>query len=156
MGTDLLATVQEQGQRFLEPDEHVVAVFQAQPRGAGVARSGGGLGPQAVGEVWRHKSSKGAEGAGLQLASPMALALTERRIIVFTGTTSAGSGKIKEVTDLVSSAPLGDVESIQVKRLLLGKTVNIAMTDGEVKLEVPSGQDPKGFAAEFDRMKTTA
>jgi hypothetical protein len=45
------------------------------------------------------------------------------------------------------------VTSIEAKRLLVGKTVRIAVSGGEVKLEVPPGNDPKGFAAEFERLK---
>jgi hypothetical protein len=110
---------------------------------------------QAIGSKWAGKSREKAATAGLQLTSPMALALTDRRLIVFGGKTSMGSGKIKEINELVSSAPLGEVESIQVKRLLLGKTVSIAMNGGgEVKLEVPPGQDAKGLADQFERIKS--
>jgi hypothetical protein len=153
MANDLLAIAQEQGQQFLEPDEHVVAVFQAQPRGAGVAKSGLGLAPQAIGGKWAGKSSEGAAEAGLQLTSPMALALTERRVCVFGGKTGGLSGKINEITELVSSAPIDAIDSIEVKGLLVGKTVRIAMGGGEVKLEVPGGQDPKAFAEAFQTAK---
>ena len=156
MATDLLAIAQEQGQQFLDPDEHVLAVFQAQARGAGVAKSGLGVAPQAIGGAWAGKSKEGAEGAGLTLVSPMALALTERRVCVFGGNTGGLSGKINEITELVSSAPLSQIESIQVKGLLVGKTVRIAMSGGEVKLEVPGGQDPKGFADMFEKAKAAA
>src|SRR5947207_14867157 len=116
MGTDLLTALKEQGQRFLEPDEHVIAAFQAKPRGSGVATPGaaGGVVPMAIGGAWAGKSRQNAESAGLQLASPMALALTERRIVVFTGKTSMGTGKLTEITEMVSSVPLSDVDSIQV------------------------------------------
>ena len=154
MATDLLAIAQQQGQQFLDPDEHVLAAFQAQARGAGVAKSGMGPAVGAIGGAWAGKSREGASDAGLQLASPMALALTERRVCVFTGKTSGLSGKINEITELVSSAPISAIESIEVKRLLVGKTVRIAMNGGEVKLEVPGGQDPKAFAEEFARAKT--
>lgn len=153
MATDVLAIAKEQGQQFLDPDEHVLAAFQAQARGAGVAKSGQGVAVGAIGSAWTKKSREGAEGAGLQLASPMALALTERRVVVFTGKTSAMGGKLNEITELVSSAPLSEIDSIHVKRLLVGKTVHIAMSGGEVKLEVPGGQDPKGFAEQFEKAK---
>src|SRR6476619_3975449 len=122
MANDLLEIAQQQGQQFLEPDEHVLAVFQAQARGAGVAKSGGGPAVGAIGGKWAGKSHEGAAGAGLQLASPMALALTEKRIVVFTGNTGGMSGRINEITELVSSAPLSAVDSIEVKGLLVGKT----------------------------------
>lgn len=158
MGSDLLATVTEQGQRFLDPDERILAAFQGKPRGSGVAMTGGagGAAAQAIGGKWAQKSRASAASAGLQVTSPMALALTERRIVVFGGKTSMGSGKIKEITEMVSSAPLSDVGSIQVKRLLVGKTVSIVMSDGEVKLEVPAGQDVKGFTEQFERAKAAA
>jgi hypothetical protein len=109
---------------------------------------------QAIGSKWAKSSRDGAAGAGLQLASPMALGLTDKRVVVFTGKTSGMSGKLTEVTGLVSAAPVADVEEIEVKRLLVGKTVHIHLHGGEVKLEVAPGQgDPKAFAAEFTRIK---
>jgi hypothetical protein len=153
VANELLAIAQDQGQQFLEPDEHVLAAFQAQPRGAGVSKSGAGVAVTTIGDVWSGKSRGNAAGAGLQLTSPMALALTERRVIVFGGKAGGMSGRIKEITELVSSAPLSQIDSIQVKGLLVGKTVSITMGGGEVKLEVPGGQDPKGFAEQFDKAK---
>jgi hypothetical protein len=156
MGTDLLALLQEQGSRFLDQDEHVVAAFQAKPRGAGMATSEVGAAPVTIGGNWAGKPRDEAAGAGLRVTSPMALVLTDRRIVVFTGKTSAASGKFTEITEVVSSAPFRDVQSIQVKRLLVGKTVSIAMEGGgDVKLEVPAGNDPKGFAERFEQMKSS-
>src|SRR4051812_21425659 len=154
MATDLLALAQEQGPQYLDPEEHVLAVFQAQPRGAGVAKSGQGVAVGAIGSAWSGKSRDGAEGAGLTLTSPMALGLTEKRVVVFSGNTGGMSGRINEITGLFSAAPIEAIDSITVKGLLVGKTVNIAMGGAEVKLEVPSGQDPKGFASKFENAKS--
>jgi hypothetical protein len=153
MAADLLSIAQDQGQQFLDSDEHVLAVFQAQARGAGVAKSGGGVAVQAIGSKWSGKSRDAAEGAGLELTSPMALGLTERRVVVFSGNAGGLSGKINEITGVHSSAPLSAIDSIKVKGLLVGKTVSIEMNGGEVKLEVPGGQDPKGFAERFESAK---
>jgi hypothetical protein len=153
---DVLSILREQGPRFLEPDEQVLAAFQAKPRGSGAATGAGGLGAQAVGGAWARKSRTAAAGAGLQLTSPMALALTDRRVAVFGGDTSMGTGKFTGITELVSSVPLGEVESIRIKRLLVGKTVTVNLQGGEVKLEVPPGQDAKAFVEEFERRKNTA
>jgi hypothetical protein len=151
---DVLSMLREQGQQFLEPGEQVLAAFQAKPRGSGVATGGVGLGAQAVGGVWSRKSRDAASGAGLELTSPMVLALTDRRVAVFGGDTSMGSGKFTAIRQLVSSVPVGEVQSVQVKRLLVGKTVTLALQGGEVKLEVPGGQDPKPFAEEFERIRS--
>jgi hypothetical protein len=83
----------------------------------------------------------------------MALGLTERRVVVFSGNAGGLSGKINEITGVHSSAPLSAIDSIKVKGLLVGKTVSIEMNGGEVKLEVPGGQDPKGFAERFESAK---
>jgi hypothetical protein len=56
----------------------------------------------------------------------------------------------------VSSAPLGEVDSISAKRLLLGKTITVALRGGEVKLEAGAGQDAKGLVTHFERAKATA
>jgi hypothetical protein len=159
MGQDWLGTLQQQAQQLLDPDEHLIAAFQAQPRGTGVARSpaGGALVQAttgAIGGKWVKGSRDEAERAGLELRSPMILGLSERRLLVLTGKKkSLGTGKIMEIDELVSAVPLAAVDSIQVKRLLVGKTVRIAIGGDEIKLEVPPGNDPKGFAAEFERVK---
>lgn len=160
MGQDWLSILQQQARQFLDADEHVVAAFQAQPRGTSVARTAGGgalvqAGTRAIGQTWAKGSREEAAGAGLELASPMVLGLSERRLLVLTGKKkSLGTGKIMEIDELISSVPLDEVNSIEVKRLLVGKAVRIQISGAEVKLEVPPGNDPKGFAAEFERLKT--
>ena len=160
MGQDWLGILQQQAQQFLESDEHLLAAFQAQPRGTGVARApaSGALAQAATGAIgkkWAKGSRDEAGRAGLELTSPMVLGLSERRLLVLTGKKkSLGTGKIMEIDELVSSVPLEEVDSIEVKRLLVGKTVRVRMNGAEVKLEVPPGNDPKGFAAEFERVKT--
>jgi hypothetical protein len=62
-------------------------------------------------------------------------------------------GKGGDVQDLVSAAALSDVESIEVKRLLVGKTVTVTVSGVSFKLEVGAGADAKGLAAEFARSK---
>src|SRR5262249_48137642 len=48
MGNDLLTIAKEQAGQYLDPDENVVAIFQASPRGTGVSQSGAGV---AVGAI---------------------------------------------------------------------------------------------------------
>lgn len=155
MASDFDAQLKEEGKKFVEPDEVILASVVARARGAGVAQGGGNLGASMVGSVWTGKSRDGAESAGLELTSPMALALTQKRLIVFKIETS-GMGKPKGVVGLHSSAPLEDVQSLKVKSLLVGKTIKVALNGGEVKLEVPGGQDARGFAEQFERAKANA
>ena len=123
----------------------------AQPRGTSNSKVGG-LAPQAIGGAWAGKSKKGAEAAGLALTNPMALALSDRRLLVFKIETSA-MGKPKAVKELFSAVPVGEVESTQVKRLLVGKTMSISANGAQAKLEVGAGQDAKGLAEQFERVK---
>jgi hypothetical protein len=155
-----LSVVQQQAQPFLDSEEHLLAAFQAQPRGTGVARAPAAgavahAATGAIGKKWAQGSRDEAAGAGLELVSPMVLGLSERRLLVLTGKKkSLGTGKIMELDRLVSSVSVDEVSSIEVKRLLVGKTVRISMSGGDVKLEVPPGNDPKALAAEFERVKT--
>jgi hypothetical protein len=149
------AELMEEAQSLLELGEEILAAVVAQPRGTGVAKSGGGLGPQTIGSAWARKSKGGATDAGLELTTPMALALSQRRLLVF-GLETTAFGKPKGVKELVSSAPLEEVESISVKRLLVGKTITVSLRGAEVRLEVGAGQDAKGLVEQFERAKATA
>jgi hypothetical protein len=63
------------------------------------------------------------------------------------------SGDVKE---LVSEAPLGDVDSIEVKRLAVDKTVSVSVRGTPFVLEVGAGANAKGVAEEFERAKAPA
>jgi len=154
VASDFAAQLKEEARPFLEDGEEIIASFVAQPRGTTNSKVGG-LAPQAIGGAWAGKSKKGAEAAGLKLVNPMALALSDRRLIVF-GIETSAMGKPKAVKELVSSVPVGEVESIQVKRLLVGKTVKVSANGAEAKLEVGAGQDAKGLAEQFERVKAGA
>jgi hypothetical protein len=82
VASDFDSVLREQARDLIDPDEEILAYVVAQPRGTGVSRSGANLGAQAVGDVWAWKSRGGAEGAGLELTTPMALALTQKRLVV--------------------------------------------------------------------------
>jgi hypothetical protein len=72
------------------------------------------------------------------------------------GIETSAMGKPKAVKELVSSVPVGEVGSIQVKRLLVGKTVKVSANGAVAKLEVSAGQDAKGLADQFERLKAGA
>jgi hypothetical protein len=154
MASDFDVQLKEEAKKFVEPDEEILASVVAQARGTTTARAGGNLGARMVGDVWAGKSHGGAEKAGLELTSPMALALSQKRLLVF-GIETSALGKPKGVKSLHSSAPLEEVQSVSVKRLLVGKTMKVELTSGEVKLEIGAGQDAKGFAQQFERVKAT-
>ena len=154
MPTSYEDKIKDQAQTHLDAGEHVLAAFVAQPRGATTAKMGG-LAPSAIGGMRTGKQKRAAGEAGLQLANPMALALTESRLVVLGISQPIAMGKGGDVKDLVSSVPLTDVDSIEVKRLLVGKTVTVTVRGVPIKLEAGAGANAKGLAEEFARAKAT-
>ena len=146
--------IKEQAGSYLKPGESVLAAFIARPRGAMQARSG--LAGSIVGGKKVGQQRRAAEEAGLKLASPMALTLTSERLLVFKVSPPIALGKGGDVKDLVSEAPLTDVDSIDMKRLLVGKVVTVTVRGRPFKLEVGAGENVKGLADEFARVKTAA
>jgi hypothetical protein len=147
--------IKEQARPYLEAGEQVLAAVIARPRGATTAGAGG-LGAGAVGGGKVARQQRAADGAGLRLASPMALAVTGSRLVVLSVSTPVAMGKGGDVKDLVSSAPLADVESIEVKRLLVGKVLTVTVRGASFRLEVGAGGDVKGLSEQFARAKRTS
>jgi hypothetical protein len=146
--------IKEQAGSYTKPGERVLAAFIARPHGAMQARTG--LAGSIVGGRKVGQQRRAAEEAGLTLASPMALTLTDQRLLVFKVSPPIALGKGGDVKDLVSEAPLADVDSIDMKRLLVGKVVTVTVRGAAFKLEVGAGENVKGLADEFERVKTAA
>jgi hypothetical protein len=155
MATSYEEKIKEQGQTFLDAGEHVLAAFVAQPRGGTTAKMGG-VAPAIIGGIKTGKQHAAGEAAGLELANPMALALTENRLLVLGISQPIAMGKGGDVKGVVSAVPLTDVDSIEVKRLLVGKTVTVTVRGVSVKLEAGGGANAKGLAEEFTRAKAGA
>jgi hypothetical protein len=117
------------------------------------------VGGMALGAIARRKikqERRAAEAGGLRLTSPMALALTDSRLLVLSVSQPLAMGKGGDVKELFSAVPLNEVDSIEVKRLLVGKIVIVSVQGSAVKLEAGPGSNPKGLAAEFARARTPA
>jgi hypothetical protein len=155
MSTSYEDKIKEQAEPYLEPGERVLAAFIAQPRGANMARAGG-LAPSAIGGRKVKEARRAAEASGLQLARPMALAVTDRRLVVLKISPPIAMGKGGDVKELVSAVPLTDVDSIEIKRLLVGKVVVVTVGGAAVKLEAGAGANAKGLAEEFARARALA
>src|SRR5262249_57642746 len=93
--------IKEQAQPFLVAGERVLAAFIARPRGATTAGAGG-LGPGLIGGRKIGQQNGAANDAGLQLANPMALALTGQRLPVLPGSPPTAMCKGGDVKELVS------------------------------------------------------
>jgi hypothetical protein len=143
--------IKEQAGPYLQPGERVLAAFIARPRGAMQARTG--LAGSIIGGRKVGQQRRAAEAAGLELASPMALTLTDQRLLVLRVSAPLALGKGGDVKDLVSEAPLTDVDSIDEKRLLVGKVVTVTVRGTAFKLEVGAAENVKGLADQFAQVK---
>jgi hypothetical protein len=144
MATSYEDKIKEQAQPYLESGERVLAAFIGQPRGATTAKMGG-VAPGVICGTKTGKQERAAGEAGLELANPMALALTASRLVVLGVSPPIALGKGGDVKRLVSAAPLTDVDSIVVKRLLVGKTVTVTVRGVTFKLEAGGGAARRGW-----------
>jgi hypothetical protein len=95
----------KQGSQPLLPDgEEVVAAFVARPRGWTQAAAGS----SALGGTQQGRAYAAGEASGLELASPMALAVTQRRLLVLRIGSPIGLGIGGSVKELVSRQRLID------------------------------------------------
>jgi hypothetical protein len=144
--------IREGAQPWLQAGEDVLAAFVARPRGWTQANAGS----LHVGANQQGKAYEGAEAAGFALASPMALAITDRRLLSFEMGAQAGMGVGGGVKELAGQAPLADVDAIKVKRLLMGKVVEVVVRGESFKLEAGAGANAKGVAEAFERSRAGA
>ena len=102
-------------------------------------------------------STGAAQSSGFALASPMALVVTQRRLLSFSIGSPIGLGMGGEVKELVGAVGLEEVDSLDFKRLLAGKVVKLQIRGGdEIKLEVNAAADVKGLIAAFEGSRATA
>jgi len=154
--------IKEGAAPYLEQGEEVLAAIVARPRGwtQSTASPGGGVAAGliggAIGGKKQQQNVEAAEESGFEIASPMALAVTDRRILSLKISNPVGLGIGGDVKELVSAGPLSDVDSIEVKRLAVGKTVTVTVRGTPFVLEVGAGANAKGVAEEFERAKAVA
>ena len=133
---------------YLEPGEDILAALVAQPRGRTQAVAGN----LALGESKEARNVAAGEQAGFRLESPMALALTGRRLLALSISNPVGMGVSGEVKGVLSEAPISDV-SLEVKKLLLGSRITLTVRGVEMKLEAGAGAKAKPLAEELERLK---
>jgi hypothetical protein len=151
-----------QAQQYLEDGEQLLAAFIAAPRGTGMAKWGvPELGQMERGERKVRRVLNAAETAGLPLPPPkgllarasMALALTDRRLVVLSITRLTVMGSGGDVKALFSAVAVDEVDSIKVKRLLLGKVVIVTVRGVPIELETGAWGYDNAIVPEFERVK---
>jgi hypothetical protein len=131
-------------------DEEILGAAFAKPRGSTTAAAGGGLIAREIGNQWAGKQRKGADAAGISLGNPGAVAVTPSHLLTMAVKVSM-MGAIKEVTEVLSTVPLGEV-SLEVSRMGMAGVMTITVGESSFKLEGKAG-DMKEFADTFDRAK---
>ena len=135
-------------------DEQILGAAWAKPRGAMTAAAGGGVIASEIGARWAGKQRKGAEAAGIELGNPGAVAVTPTSLVTMKVKVSP-MGAIKEVTEVLSVVPLGEIDSLKVKRAGLTGVMEISAGGHSFKLEGKPG-DMKELADVFERAKAVA
>ncbi|MEA2419225.1 MAG: hypothetical protein QOE60_1431, partial [Thermoleophilaceae bacterium] len=101
----------------------MVAAIVVRPRGWTQAKAGHG-GPGAVaaqiGAAKQARNFQAAEQAGFEITSPMALAVTQRRLLSLKIGSPIGLGIGGKVKELVSAVPVSEVDAVDVSRLAVG------------------------------------
>jgi hypothetical protein len=143
---------------FLEEGEEVLAAFIAQTRGAQLSRAGGvNLVAGELGHGQARRNVEAAEKAGVEMggAPVKAFVLTQRRLIVLGMTIGMGFGPGGKVTGLLNAVPIGDVDSVEAKRLGLGQRITLTVRAAPIKLEGSSGSgaDVRALALALDSAK---
>jgi hypothetical protein len=138
---------------FLEEGEEAQAAIIARPRGWTQTHAGS----IHIGAGQQGRSRAAADEAGFPLASPMALVVTDRRLLSLSIGSPIGLGMGGEVKELVGAVGLDQVDAIEFKRLLAGKVVKLRIGGGdEIKLEVNAAADVKGLIEAFEGSRATA
>ena len=135
-------------------DEEILGAAWGKPRGSMTAVAAGGVIAKEIGVRWAAKQRSGAEAAAIEIGNPGAVAVTASSLVTMKVKVSA-MGAIKEVTDVLSVVPLGEVDSLVVKRMGLTGVMEITAAGSSFKLEGKPG-DMKELAEVFARAKAAA
>lgn len=153
------AKIRDGAAPFLEEGEDVLAAFVARPRGwtqENAAAVSGADGAELVGAIGAEKQKRSVDSAlaaGFPLASPMALAITNRRLLSLGISNPIGFGIAVKVKELVGAVPLGSVDAIEVKRVALGTIVDVTIDGVPFTLEAGAGANARGVAEALERSK---
>ncbi|MEA2123688.1 MAG: hypothetical protein QOI80_470 [Solirubrobacteraceae bacterium] len=136
---------------YLEPGEEVLTAFIAQAKGRTQAvASGTNLIAKELGSRKMGKVADAAQDAGLVVGNPMALAISNQRILTFKISTPI-LGRGGDIKELLSAVPLHAVQDVTVKRFGMAKRITITINNSEVQLESAAGADE--FLAAYQQAK---
>jgi hypothetical protein len=143
---------EEGAQPYLEDGERVLASCIAQAKGySKMMVSGLDLGKREVG-----RSTAAAAAGEVKVANPMALMLTDRRLLTLKISAPIGFGIGGAVKELLTAIPLDEVDSITVKKIALRQNITLTIHGVEIPLETNAKANAGGLAEAFSRAKAVA
>ena len=141
--------IAEGAKQFLEPGESVKAAFITQPRGTTQAIAG----VHALGASQAGGHSAAAAQAGFAITKPMALAVTERRLLSLKISSALGMGIGGEVKELAGAVPLAQVDNIELKKAGMAKIITVSVNGTEFKLEANVKADVDSLISAYNAAK---
>jgi hypothetical protein len=116
----------------LQPGEELLNVTFVQGKGMmKLMMAGGVVGALAVGA---HRDRKAREAGGeVQLSSKMALAVTDRRLLLF----KAGGAMTPKAEELLTEVPVAEVDDIAVGTGVVSKPVTLTIRGEAYRVETP-------------------
>ncbi len=136
-------------QPFLEPDEEAVAAVVTQARGHSQRATSRGL----AGGRSERENTAAASDAGFAVAFPMALVLTNRRLMSLRISTPIGLGLGGTVKSVISAVPLEKVDTIESHVAGIAKTLLVSIGGQSFKLESNVSANTKELAEAFAKLK---
>jgi hypothetical protein len=143
--------LEEGAQSYLNHGERTEVIQPVRNKGSLDAAAMGGAIGAITGARGSRTEREAAADAGVQLGSFMALAITGRRLLLFS------VGGVAKVTGLLSQVPLEEVDSIEVSKVMLGarKRIAISTRGGSFVLETPGRQKAEELARAFESARGT-
>jgi hypothetical protein len=139
----------EGAQPFLADGERIEVIQPVRAKGAlNAAAFGGAVGTVAGAGGSKEERTSAAE-VGVKLGAFMAMAITDRRLLLFE------VGGIASIKELLSEVPLSEIESIEVTKAMLGarKRIEISTRGGSFLLETQGRAKPEAFAEALERTR---
>jgi hypothetical protein len=130
---------------FLESGEQALAAIVTQPRGYSQTVTSRGMG----GGGKLAKAQGQSQGAGVEVAAPMGLIVTDRRVLTLKISTAIGMGLGGSVKSVMSSIPLADVDGIEARRNKIAKSIVLTVRGNAINLESNIGANAEELARRF-------
>jgi hypothetical protein len=138
---------------YLQPDETALEVLIVQNKGMTRALLAGGVvGQAALGAVRDRKARDGAgdgDGDGVELASKMGIAITQRRLLIF----KAGGAVTLKAKELITEVPISDVDSIEVGKGAMSKPITLTVRGEAFQVEAPRATNTDKLVEAFEQAK---